>query len=534
MSVGNALRIILSKNKKYCVKEIKLLLRHIHEENEQKEQNLKSDDGIIKNQTLNMVLQAAIEQWSCQFLKTLNIESTNSHNTNNPVDDSKNMKYIKYAKGIVYILVKQYRKQCKQYLISNILCKETLSSHPQPRKDGNATKVSNTSEVSAFLSHKIIVFYVLKQQQKIILGDGESIDNNSSSHNYMEKIIVELKRLSETLFRKKHYAVAIDILTFIISKLLSSQDAEQCALLLSNRAACLLQVKQFRYCIDDCTNGLLKLDISLTENKQQLEEVNRTDEKKNELSLFYKINKIKLHVRRASAIVDFVLNVPNSKNKNSNRTLESNMVSKFSNYRIDDAIDDHDIALNLLNTLNDAMLKKLLPLLLDLNKINTICNTVKLKIQADDLFRNADNNNSANAYETNHNVKNAYSIYSTILKDVPTYISVLNNRASTSLALGKFDEAIKDTTFALELLDFEQKEVSNSKKHVVIGYRPSKVNDAKVYNLWIVKILAKRGAAYVQLNEYSKAFQDFKRCVALDETNDVRLKDDLKKVALKL
>ena len=172
MSVGNAIRIILSKNKKYCVQEIKLLLRHIHEENEQNEQNAinkdKSDDGIIKNQTLNMVLQAAIEQWSCQFLKTLNIESTSSSNAYNSVNDSKSMKYIKYAKGLVYILVKQYRKQCKQYLISKILCKEILSSQSQPRKDDNATDVSNTSEVSALLSYKIIVFYILKQQQKII------------------------------------------------------------------------------------------------------------------------------------------------------------------------------------------------------------------------------------------------------------------------------------------------------------------------------------------------------------------------------
>ena len=583
MSLGNALRIVLNKNKKYCIQEIQVILQCIQNDddeennteviikkinedvNDNDDNNNNVVDGANNNKTLLLVLSAAIEQWNCY------LES----------NDNKSKKYIKYAKGIIRILIQQYEKQCKQYLIDHLLLLLKTSTRITNEDNNNTDKI-NTAVDSTTLtppmstSYKMVVYEILKLKYITIH------DNNEK-----QRIIIELKQLSEILFRKQqNYIKAIDILTFIIDELLIIKGDQPHALLLSNRAACYLQVKDFVNCINDCTNGLLMLNEIQDGNVNHNNNINSNNNKarrKDEI-IFYKINKIKLHVRRASAIVDLVMNSSSSSsinNGNNNGDLK---------YTINNAIDDHDEALNLLNTLNDSILKTLLPLLLDLNKVNTLCNTMKLKVQADQLFRNASNNNNnnnnddgrnsmsnihendevnSNNNKNNHNsnnnnnnnqrnkIFNAYNIYSSILKDVPTYISVLNNRASASLAIGKFNEAINDTSFALELLKFKEdeegwitssdvkKKIANDGNNnnnnnnqqrnlVIIGYYPSKVNNMQEYNSWIIKILAKRGAAYVQLQQYQNAFNDYKICVSLDATNDMKLKQDLENVALKL
>ena len=582
MSLGNALRIVLNKNKKYCIQEIQVILQCIQNDDDEENnteliiKKINEDvndnddnnnnnvvDGANNNKTLLLVLSAAIEQWNCY------LESNNN----------KSKKYIKYAKGIIRILIQQYEKQCKQYLIDHLLLLlKTSTRITNEDNNNNNTDKSNTAVDSTTLtpptstSYKMVVYEILKLKYITIH------DNNEK-----QRIIIELKQLSEILFRKQNYIKAIDILTFIIDELLIIKGDQPHALLLSNRAACYLQVKEFVNCINDCTNGLLILneiqDGNVNHNNNNINSNNNKARRKDEI-IFYKINKIKLHVRRASAVVDLVMNSSSSSsinNGNNNGDLK---------YTINNAIDDHDEALNLLNTLNDSILKTLLPLLLDLNKVNTLCNTMKLKVQADQLFRNASNNNNnnnddgrnsmsnihendkvnSNNNKNNHNsnnnnnnnqrnkIFNAYNIYSSILKDVPTYISVLNNRASASLAIGKFNEAINDTSFALELLKFKEdeegcitssdvkKKIANDGNNnnnqqrnlVIIGYYPSKVDNMQEYNSWIVKILAKRGAAYVQLQQYQNAFNDYKICVSLDATNDMKLKQDLENVALKL
>ena len=581
MSLGNALRFVLNKNKKYCIQEIQIILQCIQNDDDEEnnteliikkinedvnDNNNNVVDGANNNKTLLLVLSAAIEQWNCY------LES----------NDNKSKKYIKYAKGIIRILIQQYEKQCKQYLIDHLLLLLKTSTRITNEDNNNTDKI-NTAVDSTTLtppmstSYKMVVYEILKLKYITIH------DNNEK-----QRIIIELKQLSEILFRKQqNYIKAIDILTFIIDELLIIKGDQPHALLLSNRAACYLQVKDFVNCINDCTNGLLMLneiqDGNVNHNNNNINSNNNKARRKDEI-IFYKINKIKLHVRRASAIVDLVMNSSSSSsinNGNNNGDLK---------YTINNAIDDHDEALNLLNTLNDSILKTLLPLLLDLNKVNTLCNTMKLKVQADQLFRNASNNNNnnnnddgrnsmsnihendevnSNNNKNNHNsnnnnnnnqrnkIFNAYNIYSSILKDVPTYISVLNNRASASLAIGKFNEAINDTSFALELLKFKEdeegcitssdvkKKIANDGNNnnnnnnqqrnlVIIGYYPSKVNNMQEYNSWIIKILAKRGAAYVQLQQYQNAFNDYKICVSLDATNDMKLKQDLENVALKL
>ena len=580
MSLGNALRIVLNKNKKYCIQEIQIILQCIQNDDDEENnteviiKKINEDvndnynnvvDGANNNKTLLLVLSAAIEQWNCY------LES----------NDNKSKKYIKYAKGIIRILIQQYEKQCKQYLIDHLLLLLKTSTRITNEDNNNTDKI-NTAVDSTTLtpptstSYKMVVYEILKLKYITIH------DNNEK-----QRIIIELKQLSEILFRKQqNYIKAIDILTFIIDELLIIKGDQPHALLLSNRAACYLQVKDFVNCINDCTNGLLMLneiqDGNVNHNNNNINSNNNKARRKDEI-IFYKINKIKLHVRRASAVVDLVMNSSSSSsinNGNNNGDLK---------YTINNAIDDHDEALNLLNTLNDSILKTLLPLLLDLNKVNTLCNTMKLKVQADQLFRNASNNNNnnnnddgrnsmsnihendkVNSNNNNNNsnnnnnnnqrnkIFNAYNIYSSILKDVPTYISVLNNRASASLAIGKFNEAINDTSFALELLKFKEdeegcitssdvkKKIANDGNNnnnnnnnqqrnlVIIGYYPSKVNNMQEYNSWIIKILAKRGAAYVQLQQYQNAFNDYKICVSLDATNDMKLKQDLENVALKL
>ena len=55
-----------------------------------------------------------------------------------------------------------------------------------------------------------------------------------------------------------------------------------------------------------------------------------------------------------------------------------------------------------------------------------------------------------------------------------------------------------------------------------------------MFKSWVVKILAKRGAAYVQLGEYKQAFDDLSNAVAMDDTGDAKLKHDMESVAKKI
>ena len=396
MSLGNALRIVLNKNKKYCIQEIQIILQCIQNDDDEEnnteliikkinedvnDNNNNVVDGANNNKTLLLVLSAAIEQWNCY------LES----------NDNKSKKYIKYAKGIIRILIQQYEKQCKQYLIDHLLLLlKTSTRITNEDNNNNNTDKINTAVDSTTLtpptstSYKMVVYEILKLKYITIH------DNNEK-----QRIIIELKQLSEILFRKQqNYIKAIDILTFIIDELLIIKGDQPHALLLSNRAACYLQVKDFVNCINDCTNGLLMLNEIQDGNVNHNNNINSNNNKarrKDEI-IFYKINKIKLHVRRASAIVDLVMNSSSSSsinNGNNNGDLK---------YTINNAIDDHDEALNLLNTLNDSILKTLLPLLLDLNKVNTLCNTMKLKVQADQLFRNASNNNNDDGRNSMSNI----------------------------------------------------------------------------------------------------------------------------------
>ena len=441
-------------------------------------------EGSSANKALHFTLLAAVEQWKSNLcLSALGSGATNLGKKR------KRQKNVKYAKGILHLLCNKYSVASKAYLLRNILL-------------GTAGIESQLTDTG----YKYIVFLLLRSRFIHLEGNNE-----------LDAVAAAMKSLAEAYFRKRYYVEAADVLGFTMEELISkSQSHEHCALLFSNRAACYLQLKHFDRCILDCTAGLLELDKSI--DSQDLHS--------------HKITRVKLYVRRSAAIIDLLLSGNDSK-----------IIVSQKHYTVKDAIGDHDAALTSLNSFDDDVLRSLLPMLLDLNKVNTLCKSFSLKLKADRLFRNLSNESvGIDKYDMNDKIIKVHEMYSSILRDTPTYISVLNNRASASLVLGMFEDTLQDTTRALQLLKYEDNDSPGvavetkikSRKEIIVGPCPSKTSDEPMYKSWVVKILAKRGAAYVQLGEYQQAFNDLSNAVALDDTGDVKLKHDMERIAEKV
>ena len=163
---------------------------------------------------------------------------------------------IEEEEGIIRILIQQYEKQCKQYLIDHLLLLLKTSTRITNEDNNNNTDKTNTVVDSTTLtpptstSYKMVVYEILKLKYITIH------DNNEK-----QRIIIELKQLSEILFRKQqNYIKAIDILTFIIDELLIIKGDQPHALLLSNRAACYLQVKDLKRGLSFKSKGSLAIN----------------------------------------------------------------------------------------------------------------------------------------------------------------------------------------------------------------------------------------------------------------------------------
>ena len=174
---------------------------------------------------------AAVEQWKSNLcLSALDSDATNL------VKKRKRQKKVKYAKDFYTCCAICTALASKAYLVRNILL-------------GTAGIESQLTDPG----YKYIMFLLLRSRFIHLEGNNE-----------LDAVAAAMKSLAEAYFRKRYYVEAADVLGFTMEELISkSQSHEHCAILLSNRAACYLQLKHFDRCISDCTAGLLELDKSI-------------------------------------------------------------------------------------------------------------------------------------------------------------------------------------------------------------------------------------------------------------------------------
>ena len=279
-----------------------------------------------------------------------------------------------------------------------------------------------------------------------------------------------LKGKGDDFFRAKDYKSAISAYSS------AYEIDEGMTAALSNRAACHLLLSSFDFCIKDCNTILERVPLVTAAERNLMTAVQMKDDAKN-MKL-----RMKILVRRGSAYC------------------------KLGKYP--EAIQDYEDSIRLAGS-HPALSKSLEldPLWDDLTMMRKLQSCSQLKTEADEHFRQGD-------------VETAYDKYSKALAEEPGFVSILSNRASVLLAMGKWSDAIDDCSMALSLLG-----VHGAKDTAVQPVGPVPQKHTARFNAWAVKTLARRGTAYCKRKDYEKALADFEDGLKLDHENASLLKD---------
>lgn len=135
------------------------------------------------------------------------------------------------------------------------------------------------------------------------------------------------------------------------------------------------------------------------------------------------------------------------------------------------------------------------------------------------------------------NIAEAIELYTRALQASPVHVGCLSNRAAGKLATHDYQGCIADCTAALDIID-EDERGSGSEGKIISGagsdsltmmtaVLPPKGSDKR--KSWVLKTLARRGAAYAQNRNVDAAIVDYGKACALDPTNTA-LKEDLNKM----
>lgn len=152
----------------------------------------------------------------------------------------------------------------------------------------------------------------------------------------------------------------------------------------------------------------------------------------------------------------------------------------------------------------------------DLDIITKLSCADLLKKEGDKLFAEGD-------------LSESWLKYGEALQLVPVHVSCLSNRSACSLARKDIQGCIDDCSCALALLRDSDTSSSQDENHINMlnSILPSIGSDKR--KSWVLKILARRGAAYVQLSLLDEAVEDFRMASGLDPMNEA-LKSDLNKI----
>eukprot|EP00943_MAST-04B_sp_MAST-4B-sp1_P001365 g1365.t1 len=251
---------------------------------------------------------------------------------------------------------------------------------------------------------------------------------------------------------------------------------------LSNRSNCWLQLDNYDKCVEDCITLLEKVKgTTPAERKLMTAKQLREDVKTQRL-------RVKVLVRLGSAYC------------------------KLGKYH--DAIQYYEDGIRLTG-LHQGLKGQipLDPLWDDLDMIRRLNNCAILKETADRKFKEK-------------NIAEALENYNEALAIEPGYVSILSNRASVQLALGKWEGAIKDCKQALGLLGVidNVEDIGNINP---VGPLPQK--GSARFNMWSVKTLARCATAKSKLGMYDEALGDLRQALDLDPDN-VSLQTDIQKI----
>ena len=285
-----------------------------------------------------------------------------------------------------------------------------------------------------------------------------------------------IKGKGDDFFRAKDYKSAINAYSAAI-------DIDPTMLpALSNRSNCWLQIDNYDKCVEDCTTLLEKVKgTTPAERKLMTAKQMREDVKSQRL-------RVKVLIRLGSAYC------------------------KLGKYH--EAIQNYEDGIRLTG-LHEGLKGKipLDPLWDDLDMIRRLNNCAILKETADRKFKE-------------RKIKEALENYTEALAIEPGYVSVLSNRASVQLALGKWEAAVEDCKKALGLLGVIEN-VENIGDINPVGPLPQKGSTR--FNMWSVKTLARCATAKSKLGLYDEALDDLSQALELDPEN-VSLKNDLQKI----
>jgi tetratricopeptide (TPR) repeat protein len=153
----------------------------------------------------------------------------------------------------------------------------------------------------------------------------------------------------------------------------------------------------------------------------------------------------------------------------------------------------------------------------DKNRLEKLVAAEELKKQADNLFGEK-------------SVELAIQKYTQALSIVPCHVSCLSNRSACYFAIGDLQSCISDCSAALQLMETSSGDVKigNIEQITMVTALVPPVGTEK-RKTWILKTLARRGAAFVQLGELKSAARDYGSAVAIDPSNEA-LKSDLNKL----
>ena len=253
---------------------------------------------------------------------------------------------------------------------------------------------------------------------------------------------------------------------------------------LSNRSNCWLQLDNYDKCVEDCLVLLEKVKgTTPAERKLMTAQQLREDVKSQRL-------RVKVLVRLGSAYC------------------------KLGKYH--EAIQNYEDSIRLTG-LHEGLKGQipLDPLWDDLDMIRRLNNCAILKETADRKFKEK-------------RLDEALENYTEALTLEPGYVSILSNRASVQLALGKWDAAIKDCKVALGLLGVIQ-DVEDIGELNPVGPLPQK--GSARFNMWSVKTLARCATAKGKLSQYGEALEYLSQALELDPEN-VSLKKDIEKLQI--
>ncbi|GMF40916.1 unnamed protein product [Phytophthora fragariaefolia] len=253
-----------------------------------------------------------------------------------------------------------------------------------------------------------------------------------------------LKAKGDDFFHAKDFRSATNAYAEAISAA-PSDNTEFIATCLSNRAACLLHLREFEECISDCSKAL-----------SYLPDTRDIDNNNSSVLKHYRL-KLKLFVRRGTAYC---------------------RVGQYS-----EAKADYGVACSMDN--QNPQLRD------DFTELFAMEKAHELKVSGDDIFRQG------------QDLDQAIKMYSESLQLNPLSIACLSNRAACYLMQHLAKECVEDCTRALDLLQQDTTSVNNSaQEHGLAFFSIGPAAGSAQRRAWVVKTLVRRGAAYLSLGEF--------------------------------